>query len=304
MNRPRHVVARSSARPCPAVLPAALLALAAVTAPAPVRAAGFTDVGAALALVDGPSLAWGDYDNDGDLDLLLAGASDQSPFLVTGVYRNDATAANTPPTAPTNLAVNVVGTRATFSWDAATDAETPAAGRSDNLRVGTSPRGRDIVSPMADPATGTRRVPAMGNTNLRTSWEIELPSAGTFYWSVQAVDGAFAGSPFAPDGSTGATAAQIAPGTPGEGLTRAPNPFSGATTIRFSQAAPGPVSLRIYDVTGRRIRTLDDGRLPAGSFARTWDGRDDGGRPVAAGVYFARLSTAESERSEKVTLIR
>jgi hypothetical protein len=239
------------------------------------------------------------------VDLLLAGASEQSPYLVTSLYRNDATTGNTPPTAPTNLTVNLVGTRATFSWDAATDAETPAAGLSYNLRVGTSPGAGDIVSPMADPATGYRRIPAMGNTNLRTSWEIELPSAGAYYWSVLAVDGAFAGSPFAADGSTGPTAAELSPGTAaGEWLTRAPNPFSGTTTIRFSQAAPGPVLLRIYDVTGRRIRTLDDGKLPAGSFARTWDGRDDGGRPVAAGVYFARLSTTESERSEKVTLIR
>jgi flagellar hook assembly protein FlgD len=77
-----------------------------------------------------------------------------------------------------------------------------------------------------------------------------------------------------------------------------------AVLIRFGQASRGPVTLRIYDVTGRRVRILDDGLLPPGQFTRTWDGRDDGGRPLPAGVYFARLRTSESVKSEKITLVR
>jgi hypothetical protein len=145
----------------------------------------------------------------------------------------------------------------------------------------------------------------MGNTGQRTSWEIELPGAGTYYWSVQAVDGAFAGSAFAPGASTGSTAAEL----PDEAAadmrwSRSPNPFSGTTTIRFSQPASGPVTLRIYDVAGRRVRTLDNGMLPAGRHVRTWDGRDDEARRVPAGVYFTRLETATFTRSDKVTLLR
>jgi FlgD Ig-like domain/FG-GAP-like repeat len=248
------------------------------------------------------AFAWGDYDNDGDLDLLLAGAGPS--LTITRVYRNDAPVANTPPTAPTNLAANVVGTHATFSWDPATDAQTPAAGLSYNLRVGTSPGAGDILSPMADGTTGFRRIPALGNTNQSTSRELELPAAGAYYWSVQAIDGAFAGSPFAPEANTGATAAPVVHESPAATLRGAPNPFSSGTSIRFGQPARGPVTLRIYDVAGRRVRTLEDGELPAGQYTRTWDGRNDSGVPLPSGTYFARLRTSAAVTSEKVTLLR
>jgi hypothetical protein len=267
----------------------------------------FHDIGAGLPGVGisgaRGAAAWGDYDNDGDLDILLAGNSDQSPYIITRVYRNDAVTANTIPTAPTNLSVNVVGTTATFSWTAATDAQTPAAGLGYNLRLGTAPGLGDIVSPMSM-STGTRQVPALGNAGNGSSWTIELPGAGPYYWSVQAIDGAFAGSPFPADASTGATSAEVREDSPAASLSRAPNPFSTATTIRFSQGQRGPVTLRIYDVAGRRLRTLDDGEHPAGQFDRIWDGRDDSGRPVPSGIYFARLETAAFVKSEKLTLLR
>ncbi|HEX7880969.1 MAG TPA: VCBS repeat-containing protein, partial [Candidatus Eisenbacteria bacterium] len=81
--------------------------------------------------------AWGDADGDLDLDVVLAGGA-FTGVPTTRVYRN-VCGANTAPTAPTGLSVTVVGLRATFSWSAATDAETPAAGLSYNLRVGTAP---------------------------------------------------------------------------------------------------------------------------------------------------------------------
>jgi hypothetical protein len=274
----------------------------------------FNDMGAGLAGVGTQSsrgaAAWGDVDNDGDLDILLGGRSDFND--IARVYRNDeATAPNAPPSPPTNLSSSFAaarsssGTRTTFSWSAATDAETPAAGLTYNLRVGTAPGADDVVSAMSDPATGARRVPAAGNAGHNTAWDVELPGSGPYYWSVQAVDGSFAGSAFASETVTGPTAAAPAHQATSDVLmSGAPNPFAGATTIRFSQAGRGPVSLRIYDVAGRRVRTLDDGHLPAGQFARTWDGTDDGGRSLPAGVYFARLKTAALTRSEKIVLVR
>jgi len=56
---------------------------------------GFTDTGAGLAAVDHAAVAWGDYDNDGDLDLALAGS------YISKIYRNDCGAFNTAPSAPT-----------------------------------------------------------------------------------------------------------------------------------------------------------------------------------------------------------
>ncbi len=72
-----------------------------------------------------------------------------------------------------------------------------------------------------------------------------------------------------------------------------PNPFQSRTTITFDLARRAPVSLDIYDVTGRRVRTLLDGgaaELDAGAHTAEWNGLDDEGRSVAAGLYFARLS--------------
>lgn len=69
-----------------------------------------------------------------------------------------------------------------------------------------------------------------------------------------------------------------------------PNPFRNSTTIEFELPDAAPVRLAVYDTAGRRVRTLVEGTVhAAGRVAVPWDGRDDSGRPVAAGVYFTRL---------------
>ena len=69
----------------------------------------------------------------------------------------------------------------------------------------------------------------------------------------------------------------------------APNPFAAATSIRFGLPRPGHVTLRVFDVRGRAVRTVVDERRPAGSYREFWSGTDDSGRRVADGVYFYRL---------------
>jgi flagellar hook assembly protein FlgD len=70
-------------------------------------------------------------------------------------------------------------------------------------------------------------------------------------------------------------------------------------TIRFDLPAPGEASLVVFDVTGRRVRTIVSGRLDAGRYAPVWDGRDDAGSRVAAGVYFVRLQAADFTATRK-----
>jgi flagellar hook assembly protein FlgD len=65
----------------------------------------------------------------------------------------------------------------------------------------------------------------------------------------------------------------------------------GTSTVRFSIAKPGRVQIGIYDVTGRKIRSLADRVFPAGEQVLRWDGTDDAGAKVARGVYFVRSST-------------
>jgi hypothetical protein len=70
-----------------------------------------------------------------------------------------------------------------------------------------------------------------------------------------------------------------------------PNPFRGHTAFRFGLARAGEVRLELYDLAGRRVRSLVSGVLPAGEVTRDWDGRDERGNGVRPGVYFVRLST-------------
>jgi hypothetical protein len=147
--------------------------------------------------------AWGDYNNAGRLDILVTG-EDFSGMAQTYLFLNGAVATNTPPAAPTGLAAVFSNSGVTLSWNASRDAQTPVGGLSYNLRVGSTPGGIDIVSPEADTSTGFRRLPQRGFIQGLSATLTNLSGAGPFYWSVQAVDTSFAGSPFAPEAVFGA----------------------------------------------------------------------------------------------------
>lgn len=82
-----------------------------------------------------------------------------------------------------------------------------------------------------------------------------------------------------------------------------PNPSRGSVQFRFALPASGPARLTLYGADGRRIRTLADGERSVGLHALLWDGRDDGGRRVAPGVYWARLEFAGSVLRRAVHLV-
>jgi flagellar hook assembly protein FlgD len=60
----------------------------------------------------------------------------------------------------------------------------------------------------------------------------------------------------------------------------------------------------VYDITGRKVRTLLHGPISAGSHSIAWDGRDDSGKPVASGVYISRLVAGERIATGKMALVR
>ena len=101
----------------------------------------------------------------------------------------------------------------------------------------------------------------------------------------------------------GETVLEAAPPTPLR-LRIAPNPFNPRTTLSFVLAEPGPVSLRVYDVSGRLVRRLHDEPLSAGAHAIDWDGRDTAGRPLPSAAYFVRLVTAWNMQARKVLLLK
>ena len=73
-----------------------------------------------------------------------------------------------------------------------------------------------------------------------------------------------------------------------------PNPFNASTTIAFDVSGTVPVHLVVYDVLGRRVRTLHSGELlTAGHYRTSWNGHDDEGRPAASGVYLYQLTAGK-----------
>ncbi len=83
-----------------------------------------------------------------------------------------------------------------------------------------------------------------------------------------------------------------------------PNPFNPNTTIRYTIPTGGLARLAIYDVHGRRIKTLvNDAKMP-GEHAVLWDGRDGEGNTAASGIYFVRLEARGSVATEKLVLLK
>jgi hypothetical protein len=83
-----------------------------------------------------------------------------------------------------------------------------------------------------------------------------------------------------------------------------PNPFRGATVIRFGLTQDGPVALRVFDLNGQLVRTLYQGRMPAGEHTLPWLGTDQAGRPAPSGVYFYRLDAESQTNTRKLLLLR
>jgi len=84
------------------------------------------------------------------------------------------------------------------------------------------------------------------------------------------------------------------------GFDAFPNPSGSRVVLQFRLARDGRAALSIYDAHGRKIRSLGEQVRAAGWNAVEWDGRDDRGRAVRGGTYFARLDAAEGQRTEKL----
>lgn len=84
-----------------------------------------------------------------------------------------------------------------------------------------------------------------------------------------------------------------------------PNPFNPKTTIEYSLSQTSQVSLRIYDVAGRLIRTLVNSEQPPGEqIPIEWDGTDNKGRAMATGIYFLRLDASGHSQTRKMVLLK
>jgi hypothetical protein len=87
-------------------------------------------------------------------------------------------------------------------------------------------------------------------------------------------------------------------------LSAVPNPFRAETSIRFTTARHGLATVDIYDVAGRRVRSLVGTALGAGAQTVRWEGRANDGRSVPPGVYFLQLRTAEAVETVRVVRVK
>ena len=92
-------------------------------------------------------------------------------------------------------------------------------------------------------------------------------------------------------------------------LANYPNPFNPETWIPFELAAGAAVTIRIYDLAGRRVRALDLGRRSVGSHvtraeAAYWDGRNDAGESVGSGVYVYELAAGGARSTRRMIVLK
>lgn len=177
--------------------------------------------------------AFGDIENDGDLDIILTGndvnneytkifrallnVQNESAVLNTNFIANSGNLVNSPnenkialadsetfrfntaPSTPKTKSIKLLTVSnkklLEFAWLAATDDNTPVSGLSYNLRIGTTPTGDEILAANAN-GDGVRKIAGKGNTEHNLSWNLKMLRDGTYYWSVQAIDASFVGSDF------------------------------------------------------------------------------------------------------------
>ncbi len=88
------------------------------------------------------------------------------------------------------------------------------------------------------------------------------------------------------------------------GLTAAPNPFSSSISISFELSEPGHTSIGVYDLAGRKVCSLAETVLGAGQYSYAWDGRNQYGESVSAGLYLCRIQSSSISETTGLCLLR
>ncbi len=249
------------------------------------RDGSFTDVAGALNLVGGFGdyfgMGWGDYDADGAIDLFVAGH-----FHIYRLHRND----NCPGNWLTVRLIGSGGNRDAVgakvevfrSGVTVTRWVTAGEGESDFHSL-------ELEFGLDDDA---------GVDSLRVEWPGgDVLRMGPIAANQIVVVGQDDDPTVVGEFSTGTTSPLD--------LAVRPNPSSSQTTLSFSLQRGASVSIQVFDVSGKRIRTLlAERNLAAGRHESTWTGHDEGGRPVPTGVYFARVAADGREEGARILFVR
>lgn len=100
------------------------------------------------------------------------------------------------------------------------------------------------------------------------------------------------------------TGSGVGPGpASGAGILAAPNPFSESVSLNLLTQVDGHHSLQVFDLSGRPVRTLIEGRITAGEWAVQWDSRDDAGNQLPSGIYLCRFTTPAGTATASICLL-
>ena len=276
------------------------------------RSLSFTEItNAPFLSLTNTSGAWGDYDNDNDLDVIIAGLDNKSND-VTRVYINHSDYPNSIPVEPKGLTTSIDNgsdSMIRIQWLPGFDNNSSPKSLTYNLRVGTTPDGCEIMAPNANVQTGFVKMPVRGNVDNNTSWWLKNLPPGTYYWSVQSIDNSFSGSPFTPTQSfivkQSVGIAQISSVPEKFALQQNyPNPFNPSTKIRYSLPGNTNVKLSIFNSLGQKIDELLNQDLSAGTYEAVWNAKTSSGEALSSGIYFYTIETKFGIESRKMLLIK
>ncbi len=142
-------------------------------------------------------------------------------------------------------------------------------------------------------------------TNITDSkLELNGLSAGAYYWKVKSNSSDGQSSSYSGIGSFNIINSPLAVNTEAipevfELKQNYPNPFNPTTVINFSLPAASQISLKIFDILGREIKTLISDYKERGNYSIQWDGKDDNGNIVQSGTYFYRLISGDKASAVK-----